>query len=174
MELFQSLNLFYSKKLRLTFILKPLNVVANKDLNTKKKIILRKELIKLQKYKRNEFFKEGINLIFTSVTSKNSAELISNYIALNFKKLKKHNFFLKFIKTLLTIFIFKTSFNIVKVIKLKIKGRLNGAPRAKSQTIHIGNSMALLTIDSSINYSESIAYTSNGTLGIKVWICEKI
>jgi ribosomal protein S3 len=172
-KLFQSINLFFNKKLALTLILKPLDVTTNKKLSTQKQEMLQKELVKLQKYKRNDFFKEGINLIFISVTSKNSAELISNYIALNFKKLKKHSFFLKFITTLLTIFISKTSFKIVRGIKLKIKGRLNGAPRAKSQTIHIGSSMSLLTIDSAINFSESTAYTSNGTIGIKVWVCEK-
>jgi ribosomal protein S3 len=92
-------------------------------------------------------------------------------VSLFLKKLKYHNFFFKFIKTALTIFISDKSISSkIKGIKLKIKGRLNKAPRAKSKIITIGN-LPVFTIDSTIDYAETTAYSANGTLGVKVWIC---
>jgi ribosomal protein S3 len=172
-KLFQSLILFYNKSLNITLIIKSLNTNTIKTINKNQQIFLKKKLIKLKKYQRNEFFKEGVNLIFSSLFNKNSANLLSNYIAINLKKLKRHNFFLRFVKTILNIFLTKTFSTLIKGIKIKIKGRINGAPRAKQKLLTIGSNMPILTLDSSINYSETIAYTSNGTIGVKVWICEK-
>jgi small subunit ribosomal protein S3 len=58
-------------------------------------------------------------------------------------------------------------------MKIKIKGRFNGAPRAKHKIIIIGKGVPNLTIDAKIDYSEETAYTINGTFGVKVWIYEK-
>jgi ribosomal protein S3 len=65
------------------------------------------------------------------------------------------------------------TFSIAKGIKIKIKGRFNGAPRAKHKIINIGNNMPVLTLNSNIDYAETTSYTSNGTFGVKVWVCEK-
>jgi ribosomal protein S3 len=59
---------------------------------------------------------------------------------------------------------------VIKGIKIKIKGRINRRPRAKYRIITIGN-IPFMTLKSDIDYSETTAYTSNGTLGVKVWIC---
>jgi Ribosomal protein S3, C-terminal domain len=171
--LLNSLSEFYKGLNNITLILKPLNNNLYKSLNKKQFLKIKKKLVTLRKYQRNEFFKEGIGIAFSVVTNRNSSELLSKYIAANIKKLKRHNFFLRFLKELLTIFIAKSLVNKIKGIKIKVKGRINGAPRAKNKIITIGKSMALFTIDSSINYFETTAYTINGTLGVKVWICEK-
>lgn len=170
--LFNSISNYYANLSNITLILKSLNT-SYKNINHKKFLNLKKKLIKLRKYKRNEFFKDGINYAYSTVANKNSSEMLSKYIADNLKKLKRHNFFFKFLKTLLTIFITKSLINKVKGIKIKIKGRINGAPRAKNKVIIVGKEIPLFTIDSPINYSETTAYTANGTLGIKVWIYEK-
>lgn len=170
-NLFHSLILFYNKSLNINLILKSLNTNTIQSINKNQQSFLKKKLIKLKKYQRNEFFKEGVNLIFSSLFNKNSANLLSSYIAINLKKLKRHNFFLRFVKTILNIFLTKTFSPLVKGIKIKIKGRINGAPRAKQKLLNIGSNMAVLTLDSFINYSETTAYTSNGTIGVKVWIC---
>lgn len=171
--LFDSLFEFYKTLNSITLILKPLNNNLYKTIKTKKKFLkIKKRLVKLRKYQRNEFFKEGIGIAFSTISNKNSSELLAKYIVFYLQKLKKHNFFLRFLKTLLKIFVTKSFINIIKGIKIKVKGRLNGAPRAKTKTINVGKNMSLFTIDSSINYSEKTAYTANGTLGIKVWICE--
>lgn len=164
---------FYNTINNITLILKPLNVNIHKSIKNTKFIKLKKKLIKLRKYQRNDFFKEGLSIAFSATSNKNSSEMLANYIALSLKKLKRHNFFLRFLKTLLNIFISKNLFNIIKGIKIKVKGRINGAPRAKNKIITIGKAMPLFTIDSLINYSEATSYTSNGTLGVKVWVCEK-
>ena len=148
------------------------------DANTKKIIkkkrllLIKKKLIRLKKYQKNDFFKEGVNLIFASIINKNSSQLLANYISANLKKLKRHNFFLRFLKSVLNMFITK-KFSRVKGIKIKIKGRINGAPRAKRKIFKIGKRMPVLTINSPISYAENTAFTSNGTLGVKVWINEK-
>ena len=58
-------------------------------------------------------------------------------------------------------------------IKIKIKGRFNGAPRARHKIIQIGTGIPALTISSKIDYGEITSYTANGTFGVKVWIHEK-
>lgn len=169
--LFTSLSEFYKNLNNITLVLKPLNNNIYKSFKKKQLLKIKESAVKLKKYQRNEFFKEGVGVALSAAFNKNSSEILSNYIALNLKKLKKHNFFLRFLKTLLTVFVNRKSF--IKGIKIKIKGRLNGRPRAKSKIIYIGKAMPLFRIKSSINYAENTAYTSNGTLGVKVWVCEK-
>lgn len=172
-KLFESLQEFFDGKLfNIAIILKPLNRVIGKTLKKKQRGLLKKRLIKLKKYQRQKFFKDGVNLMFLALTNQNSANLLSDYIAMNLQKLKRHNFFLKFVLTILKMFINKMFYSVIKGIKIKIKGRINGAPRAKLKTIKIGQHMPVLTLDSKISYSESRAYTSNGTIGVKVWLCE--
>lgn len=59
----------------------------------------------------------------------------------------------------------------IKGIKIVINGRFNGAPRSNQKIIKVG-SIPLQSFNSCISYYEDTAYTSNGTFGIKVWICE--
>ena len=68
---------------------------------------------------------------------------------------------------------FNKEFSKCKGIKIKIKGRFNGAPRARDKYILIGNGVPALTIDSKIDYAEDVSFTANGTFGVKVWINEK-
>jgi hypothetical protein len=170
-KFFKSLSLFYKKLIKINLIIQPLNTKLTSVLNKKKQDIIKKKLIKLKKYQKSNFFREGTNVIFSLIKRGNSAFLLSNFVSLFLKKLKYHNFFFKFIKTALTIFISDKSISSkIKGIKLKIKGRLNKAPRAKSKIITIGN-LPVFTIDSTIDYAETTAYSANGTLGVKVWIC---
>lgn len=172
-KLFESLKEFFNSKLfKITLILKPLNKIMKRSLEKKQRERLKKRLIKLKKFQRQKFFKDGVNLMFLALTNKNSSGLLAEYIAVNLQKLKRHNFFFKFLLTMLKMFINKFFNSVIKGIKIKIKGRINGAPRAKLKTIKIGQNMPVLTLDSNINYSESTAYTSNGTIGVKVWLCE--
>lgn len=171
--LFKSLECFYNNVETFTLILKPLNNNIFYNINKNQKVLLKKKLIKLKKYQRNDFFKEGVNLIFALLNETNSSELLATYISWSLKKLKRHNFFLRFLKTILTTFLTKTFTNLTKGIKIKIKGRLNGASRARHKKIFVGNRMTLLTINSNISYAEKTAFTSNGTIGVKVWVCEK-
>ena len=171
-KLCTSISLFLGKNTKITLLLRPLNKTTQIDLNKKQHSLLKKKLVALRKYQRNEFFKEGINLAFSCVNNGNSANLISNFISTNLRKLKRHNFFLKFVTNLLTVFILKTFSSKIAGIKIKVKGRFNGAPRAKHKIINIGKNMPVLKLSSKINYAETTAYTLNGTFGVKVWVAE--
>jgi ribosomal protein S3 len=100
-------------------------------------------------------------------TIRRSSALLAQFLAVQLKTLKKHNYFFKFIKDTLTLFNTNT-LSKIKRIKIKIKGRLNARPKAKSQVLKIGQDVSVMRIRSNIDYSEKTAFTSNGTLGIKV------
>ena len=171
-KLFEGLTIFTAKKSRIFLILQPLKYNLIKQITNKKvKDILKKKLGKLIKYQQNSFFKEGINILLICTSNKKSSKLLAQFIAVQLEKLKRHNFFFKFIKS--TLMLFKNnSFLKFKGIKIIIKGRLNGRPRARNKIIKISDGVSVLTINSIIDYAEEIAFTPNGTIGIKVWIHE--
>lgn len=171
-KFFKSLHLFVNKNINIFLTVCQLNKNLKQNFNLKKTKHLKKKLVNLRKYEQNNFFKEGVNILFNCMLQTNSANLIADFIATQLQKIKRHNFFIKFVKATLTIFI-NTTFSNLKGIKIKIKGRFNGAPRAKHKIINIGKGVPNLTINSKIDYSEKTSYTSNGTFGIKVWTCEK-
>ncbi|MCL4403974.1 30S ribosomal protein S3 [Patescibacteria group bacterium] len=57
----------------------------------------------------------------------------------------------------------------VKGAKIKAGGRLDGAEISRSDTMTAGK-MPLQTLRANIDYGEATAFTSYGTVGIKVWI----
>lgn len=57
----------------------------------------------------------------------------------------------------------------VKGAKIKIGGRLNGAEIARKDSLHFGR-MPLQTLRANIDYGEAVAFTTYGTVGIKVWL----
>ena len=101
----------------------------------------------------------------------NSANLLADFIAVQLKKNKKqyNKFFLNFIKKCLQSF---KKENPLKTnnIKIQIKGRLSRSSRAKKIVLNIANNLPILTIKANLDYSERVSFTSNGTVGVKVWI----
>jgi small subunit ribosomal protein S3 len=57
----------------------------------------------------------------------------------------------------------------VKGAKIKVSGRLDGAEIARSEQVS-GGSLPLQTLRANIDYGEATAFTTFGTIGIKVWI----
>jgi ribosomal protein S3 len=167
----ESLTNFTLKKFKLIIQLKALNTNIDTISRIRTKKFLKKKLVNLRKYKQTEFFQAGVNTLFTCATNNKSSKLLAQFIAIQLKNLKRHSFFLKFIKSTLSL-LNNNVLSKFKGIKIKIKGRLNGRPRARSQVFKIANDVSVLTINSTINYSEETAFTPNGTLGIKVWIHE--
>jgi ribosomal protein S3 len=139
------------------------------NFNKKKLRLIKEKLAELRLFEKNPFFNEGINVFFTFIKNNESPELVTEFIANQLKQLKKnHNFFLKFIKAALTLLNNKRLGSNTDGIKIKIKGKFNKSPRARHKTITIGN-LPLLTMTSNTHYSEKIAYSSNGTFGVKIW-----
>jgi len=58
---------------------------------------------------------------------------------------------------------------IIKGLKIKISGCINGVRIASHESLIFG-SLPLQTFQANIDYSKSTAFTINGTYGIKVWI----
>lgn len=57
----------------------------------------------------------------------------------------------------------------VKGTKLRVSGRLNGSEIARSESLSQG-SLPLQTLRANIDYGEATAFTTYGTIGVKVWI----
>jgi ribosomal protein S3 len=143
---------------------KKLVILQNKNFVIKRK----HKFINLRKYKNSNFFKQGISLIATCIASKNPSKLLAKYIAVQIQKLKQHNFFIQFVKSILNLFINKNFYSKIKGIKIQIKGRINNYPRTKTCNIKILNRPTVLTKNASINLDQKIAYTQSGTFGIKI------
>lgn len=57
----------------------------------------------------------------------------------------------------------------VQGIKIKLAGRLNGAEIARTEQLKKGK-LPLSTIRANIDYGETVAVTTYGSIGIKVWL----
>lgn len=53
--------------------------------------------------------------------------------------------------------------------KIRVSGRLNGAEIARTETLAKGR-VPLQTLRANIDYGEATAYTTYGTIGVKVWM----
>ena len=165
-QLFKVLSLFTGNQ----FDIKINFCCLNKDLNFLR-LAQKKNFILLRRFRTTPFLKEGIELLFYFVHSNNSASLLAKFVASQVQKSKRHKFFLSFLKRVLTILLGST-FSKVKGVKIGIKGRLNGVPRAKSKILTIGD-VPVQTISEKIDYFQTSVQNSNGSYGIKVWSVEK-
>ena len=162
---FKVISLFTNNRFNIIINFCCINKTSSFLKNTQKK-----NFILLQKFKGTPFLKEGIELLFHVVHNKASAYLLAKFIASQIKKIKRHKFFLTFLKQTLTI-LSHSRFSTVKGIKILVKGRLNGVPRAKHKIITIGD-VPVQSINRNIDYSQTTVHNSNGSYGIKVWITE--
>lgn len=62
-----------------------------------------------------------------------------------------------------------TSNKIVKGAKIEVKGRLNGAEIARKEHLELGL-LPLQNLNADIDYAKNTAFTTYGTVGVKVWI----
>lgn len=164
-EMFRVLNLFTSNKFNIIVnfccINKNLNFLKSKQ---------KKNFVLLRKFRNTPFLKYGVELLFYVVHTKNSANLLAKFIANNIQKIKRHNFFLSFLKRTLTVLL-NSTFSKVKGIKILVKGRLNGVPRAKHKLVVIGD-VPVQSIFEKVDYSQITGHNASGSYGIKVWVIE--
>lgn len=169
-QIFKVLHLFISNPITIN-----INVCCiNKNLyflkSTKQKPFLSLQRFK-NRFKNTPFFKEGIELLFDVVYNANSANLLARFIAFQLKKVKRQKFLLSFLKQTLTLLL-DSKLAKLKGIKIILKGRLNGVPRAKHKIIVIGD-VPVQSISAKMDYAQTAAHNSNGSYGIKVWLVEK-
>jgi hypothetical protein len=165
-QVFEVLNLFGNNRLDITLNL----CCINKDLYFLK-FSQEKFFLSLQKFRNTPFFKEGIELLFHVAYNSNSAHLLAKFIAFQFKKIKRQKFFLSFLKQSLTILL-NSSPSKIKGVKIVVKGRLNGVPRAKQKMIVVGD-VPTQSISAKLDYAQTTIHNSNGSHGIQVWVVEK-
>jgi ribosomal protein S3 len=165
-EIFKVLSLFIGNRLNIVTHFCCINKPTHFLKSTQKKT-----LMSLKRLRSTSSFKNGIELLFHVAFNKNSAHLLAKFIAFQLKKIKRHKFLLSFLKQTLSILL---SSNLSKAngIKVIIKGRLNGVPRAKHKIITIGD-VPVQSIAAKLDYSQTATHNSNGSYGIKVWIVEK-
>nr|YP_009829240.1 ribosomal protein S3 [Codium fragile]QJC59758.1 ribosomal protein S3 [Codium fragile] len=162
-RLFKVLNLFTNNKLNIVVNF----CCINKDL-TFLKFSQTKKFSLLQKFRNTPFLKEGTELLFHIVYTKNSANLLVRFIAIQLKKIKRQKLFFSFLKQALSILI-DSNFSKIKGIKIIVKGRLNGVPRAKHKIISVGD-VPVQSIDEELDYSQTTVHNSSGSYGIKAWV----
>lgn len=165
-HVFKVVNLFSNNQYNLIFNF----CCINKQLNFSK-ITNNKKLIFLRKFRNTTFFKDGIELLFHSVHCKNSSNLLARFIALQIKTIKRQKFFLTFLKKTLTLLL-NSNISKVKGIKIMIKGRLNGAPKARHKVLRVGD-VPVQTIKTNVDFTQTKTHNVNGSYGIKVWVIEK-
>ena len=165
-DMFKTLSLFLdnTSKINVDFC------CLNKDFSFLK-TLQTKKFILLQKFRTTPFLKEGLELLFYVICNRNSANLLAKFIAMQIKKIKRQKFFLSFLKQSLTVML-TSEISTVKGIKIILKGRLNGVPRAKHTILVIGD-VPVQSISEKIDYSQTTVHNSNGSYGIKVWVVEK-
>jgi len=178
--LLESLSVYTKKKINIAFTFQNLNSNLHSELKTQQTKDFKNILLQLKKFVKNLFFKEAMNIMFITITKRKSAKLLSEFISNQFKVnqlrtdqsrvSKKDNYFIGFLKQAIGVFV-KSSLSCVTGIKITIKGRINGAPRARSMIVQFGK-LPLQSFNAKIDYFQSTAYTSNGTFGVKVWVCE--
>ncbi len=167
-QCFVSLLNFSHKKINLFLVFQKLNSTFKAFITTKIKQLLKKNLVNLWKFKQINLFKSSINLLIIFISTKKSSNILAKYIAINIENLKQHNFFIWFISKVLAILI-QIPMSRIKTIKINIKGRLNGHPRANIKQVKINKNTGLLNFNYKINYAKKTAFNQNGTIGIKTW-----
>ena len=165
-QIFEVLNLFSNNKSNIVLNL----CCINKDLYHLK-FSQDKIFMSLQKFRNTPFLKEGIEVLFHVAYNSNSANLLVKFIAFQMKKIKRQKFFFSFLKQALTILL-NSEPSKIKGVKIVIKGRLNGVPRAKQKIMTIGDVPAQ-SISANLDYAQTTIHNSNGSYGIQVWVVEK-
>ena len=123
----------------------------------------------LQRFKRLNYFNLIANMCFTAITTLGAAYLVCLSIAKELKSVRRQKPLFRFLTKCFESFITESA-SIAKGIKIQVKGRLNGAPRARHKIICVGK-VPVQSIAVNISYYQTMVHNSNGSYGIKVWVC---
>jgi ribosomal protein S3 len=179
--IFHIVSTILIKNLSLFFKNRTINIKVQ-SLNEKFAFLLRKNVSyyktiqrvarTFKRFTKDKVFKELIKVFFIATFEKDSSKLIAKSISRYFTKHKKrHGLIIFFLKKIL-LDLQSLNFSKIKGMKIIINGRFNGAQRSNRKIIKVGI-VPLQSFVSTVSYFEDVAYTKNGTFGIKVWICEK-
>lgn len=119
--------------------------------------------------KKKFFFKENMELSVDIKEIKSifeNAQLLANDAA---EQLEKRIAFRRVMKMLLEKVMQSRS---VQGVKIELSGRLGGAEMSRREWLARGR-LPLHTLRANIDFAKAIAYTTYGTIGVKVWLCKK-
>ena len=167
-----SISLFTNKNLDLRIIFKSINSKKFLFLEKQERIKLKKTLFSLRRFRRKDFFKEAIIILYISINQKGPADLLANYLANQLGKGRRQTYFINFFKRILTIMLSRKKSK-TGGVKIIIKGKFNYRPRSKKRIITIGK-CPVQTFKAEVNQSEATTYTSTGTFGVKILKYEKL
>lgn len=169
-QLLESFNEFYGRKRDIFINFQCLNTNSSTCFGENSSSQMwEKQIILLKRYSKEKYFKESINFLILVANYKEPTQLFADFIAKHISTIKKQRRFFSFLRKLCTVIITTHLFD-TKGIKITIKGRLNGAPRAKTREIKSG-SISTQFFKPNVSFSKSTSFSKKGTFGVKVWIC---
>lgn len=158
----KSLSIYLENKFKIILKIRNIKNTPNNGVQAKTLFDLNFERFKIPEIKK---------LYFILATQTNSTELLGIFIAKQLKITKRHNFFFSVLHKSLSALV-KQKNSKIKGLKICITGRLNNALRSQRRVLKIGQ-IPLVTTNTKVEYTESTSFTSNGTIGIKIWLNRK-
>lgn len=129
---------------------------------------LNKEVIKaVVKLRKKNKITEAVPNVSLNVSELPRGEISAEVIAQNIASDLERRF--KFRRTIKKYLDETMATRGVKGIKIKVGGRLDGAEIARTEWLTAG-SLPLTTLRADVDYGEATAFTTYGTIGIKVWV----
>ena len=121
----------------------------------------------MQKFIKSRYFKDKKIDLKVEVQEIKKMEENASIIAQNIaEQLEKRIAFRRAMKSMLDQV---SKNNLMKGIKIQLKGRLGGAEMSRREWLSKGT-LPLHTLRADIDYSQAIAFTTYGTIGVKVWL----
>lgn len=170
----RSVKLILGHSVDVLLLLQSVNKGLTVRLKNRQSKNFRAILIKLRSFSKFPFFRELVNILLIVIHKGkylSTSNLLSEYLAYQLSVLKKHNILITFLKRIISSML-NSNFSSIDGLKISFKGRLNGASRSSIRNIMLGK-LPLQTLSESIDHSTSTSFTSNGTIGVKIWLFSK-
>lgn len=199
-RLYFTINAFTEKKFSIKITLKQLKSTydivevlkqynqTNKSFRKKigRKVRSRYAFLKRSKaefiqFRQDRIFSETFKSMLAVSKNQSMAFFLSKFVARHLQmkiRKKRYNYYLRFLQSFLVKFCSlesqkllrtDTSFG-VKSVRIEIKGRLGNSNRAEKKIIVVGKGVQRISFKSTVDYASTVAYATNCTFGVKVWI----
>ena len=138
------------------------------NLNRKAKTHLKQKFLALRRYSHYTNFFESLNVGVAVSKKVDFAKSLMELLIPVLTRSTRIRSFLRFMKKVLTLFI-KNPNRPVYGVKIRIKGRVNGARRTKTLRLVVGD-VACHSQELGLNYVSKTTHNSNGSYGLKIWV----
>lgn len=125
----------------------------------------------LRRFRKQKFYKGGAEAAFAVSKNINFLPVLMNFLIKHIKKMRKINRLVKFLQKFFKLVI-KSSNYPIKGVKIKIKGRINGANRARTRFLIVGD-VPCNSVNTNLKHMSSHLHNRKGSLGLKIWLAEE-